>query len=108
MNEPSAKCITFHRAALNYNLRFPLHPVIEEILNKYELAPVQVVPTSWHNICSFIATCKLCGLTCSAQVFNLVHTIQRGPKETKDMEWYCFNNRSGFIMAIEKKSKVKH
>jgi len=29
-------------------------------------------------------------------------------KETVDLEWYCFNNRSGFMTAIEKKSKLKY
>jgi len=66
VNEPPAKCKAVYRAALNYGLRFLLHPVIEEILNKYELAPGQVVPTSWDNICSFIATCELRCLTYSA------------------------------------------
>ncbi|KAJ8444805.1 hypothetical protein Cgig2_014994 [Carnegiea gigantea] len=37
-----------------------------------------------------------------------VYTIQRTPKETGDLEWYCFNNRPGYMMAIEKKLKVKH
>ena len=46
VNEPPIKCIAAYRVALSYGLRFPLYPVIEEILNKYELAPVQVVPTS--------------------------------------------------------------
>ena len=108
VNEPSAKCIMVYRAAINYSLRFPLHPIIKEILNKHELAPAQIVPTSWHNICSFIATCELRGLTCSTQAFDLVHTIQRAPKETRDLGWYCFNNSQGFMTAIEKKSKVKH
>jgi len=103
VNESPAKCIAVYRAALNYGLRFPLHPVIREILNKYELPPVQVVPTSWHNICSFIATCELHGLTCSARVLGLIYTVQKAPKETGG-----FNNRLGFMTAIEKKSKVKH
>jgi len=39
MNEPPVKCIAVYRAALNYDPRFSPHPVIEEILNKYELVP---------------------------------------------------------------------
>ena len=108
VNEPSAKCFAVYHTALNYGLRFPLHPIIEDILNKYELAPTQVVPTSWHNICSFITTCELCGLTCTTRAFSLIYTVQRAPKETVDLGWYCFNNRLGFMMAIEKKLKVKH
>ena len=97
-----------YRAALNYGLRFPLHPVIREILNKYKLAPAQIVPMSWHNICSFIATYELHGLTCLARAFGLVHTVQRAPKETRDLGWYYFNNKPGFITTIEKKLKLKY
>ena len=81
VNEPPAKCIAVYCTPLNYGLRFPLDPVIVDILNKYELAPMQVVPTSWHNICSFITICELRGLTCMAQAFSLVHIAQRAPKE---------------------------
>jgi len=82
VNEPPAKCMVVYRAALNYGHCFPLHPVLMEILNQYELARAQVVPTSWHNICSSIATCELRNLTCSARAFSLIYTIQRAPKET--------------------------
>jgi len=108
VNEPPAKCIVVYRAALHYGVRFPLHPVIREIINKYELALAQIVPTSWHNICSFIVTCELCGLTCLARAFGLVHTVQKALKETGDLGWYCFNNRPGFMTAIEKKLKLKY
>ncbi|KAJ8441785.1 hypothetical protein Cgig2_009031 [Carnegiea gigantea] len=46
VDEPPAKCIAVYHAALNYGLRFPLHSVTEDILNKYEPALAQVVPTS--------------------------------------------------------------
>jgi len=108
VNEPPTKCLAVYRVALRYGLHFPLHPVIKEILNKYELVFAQIVPTSWHNICSFIATCELRGLTCSTQAFSLAYTIQKAPKETGSLGWYCFNKRPGFITAIEKKSKVKY
>ncbi|KAJ8436718.1 hypothetical protein Cgig2_027389 [Carnegiea gigantea] len=58
VNKLPAKCIAVYRAALNYDLRCPLHLVIKDILNKYELALrrsclhpgrtfAQVMPTSW-------------------------------------------------------------
>ncbi|KAJ8429797.1 hypothetical protein Cgig2_015629 [Carnegiea gigantea] len=106
VNEPPAKCIVVYCATLNYGLRFPFHPVTEDILTKYELAPAQVVPTSWHSICSFIATCELRGLTYLARAFNLVHIVHSAPKKTRDLGCYCFNNRSGYMTAIEKKSKT--
>jgi len=108
VNESPAKCIGVYRVALNYGLRFPLHPVIREILNKYELEPEQIVPMSWHNICSFIVICELHSLTCSAQAFGVVHTVQKAPKETGDLGCYCFNNMLGFMTSIEKKSKLKY
>ena len=43
-----------------------------------------------------------------ARAFNLAHTIQKAPKEIRDLGWYCFNNRLGFMTSIEKKSKAKH
>ena len=75
VNESPVNCIAVYRVALNCGLRFPLHRVIREVLNKCELAPAQIVPTSWHNICSFIATCELCDLTCSAWGFGLVQAV---------------------------------
>lgn len=82
--------------------------VIVEILNKYELAPAQVVPTSWHNVCSFIATCELRGLSYIGWAFGLIYTVQKAPCETGDTGWYSFNNVKGFMMAIGKKSKLKN
>jgi len=81
VNEPSAKCIAAYQAALNYGLHFPLRPVIREILNKYELAPGQIVSKSWHNICSFIATCELRGLTYSARHLAWFTRSRRPPKK---------------------------
>ena len=46
VNKPPSKCIVIFRAAFSHGLRFPLHTVIMAILNKYELAPAQVMPTS--------------------------------------------------------------
>ncbi|KAJ8429947.1 hypothetical protein Cgig2_003515 [Carnegiea gigantea] len=50
VNELPPKCVTIYRVAFNYDVQFSLHLAIVEILNKYKLAPAQVVPTSWHNI----------------------------------------------------------
>lgn len=100
VNKPPPGCIVIYRAAFSYGLRFPLHKVIVEILNKYELAPSQVMPTSWHNVCSFIATCELHGLSCTCLALGLVHTMQKAPRETRDTGWYSFNNSKGFMTTI--------
>ena len=71
VNKPPLKCIAIYQAAFSYGLRFLLHPVIVEILSKYELVPTQIVPMSWHNVCSFIATCELHRLSCIGCVFGL-------------------------------------
>jgi len=97
-----------YRATFTYSVRLSLHPVIMDILNKNDLAPVQIVPMLWHNICSFIATYELRRLTYTSRAFAQAHSIQRAPKETGDLGCYCFNNKKGFMTAIEKKSKVKN
>jgi len=105
VNKPPSKCISIYQAAFSYDVRFLLHPVIVEILNKYELELAQVVPMSWHNIFSFIATCELHGLTCIGRAFGLV---QRAPSETGHTRWYSFNNKKGFMTSIENKPKLKN
>jgi len=39
VNSPPPRCIAIYRAAFLYELRFPLYPVIIEILNKYDIVP---------------------------------------------------------------------
>ena len=67
-----------------YGLRIPRYEVILEILNKYKLAPVQIMCTSWHNICSFMLTYELRGLTCSTRAFGLVYMVQKAPSEAEE------------------------
>ncbi|KAJ8434783.1 hypothetical protein Cgig2_033733 [Carnegiea gigantea] len=105
VNKPPAKCIAMYWAAFTYGVRSPLHRVIMDILNKYDLTSVQIVPTFWHNICSFIRTCELRRLTCTGRTFVQVHSVQRAPREAEDLGWYCFDNKKGFLTAIEKNSK---
>ena len=45
-NKLPLRCIAIYRAVFSYDLRFLLHPVIEEILSNYAIALVQIVPTS--------------------------------------------------------------
>ncbi|KAJ8426959.1 hypothetical protein Cgig2_027683 [Carnegiea gigantea] len=97
VSKPPAKCIVIYRVALTYGLRFPLHPVIMDILNKYELALAQIVPTSWHNICSFIATYELHRLCCIGCAFAQIRSVQRALSKTGDLGWYCFNNKRKFV-----------
>ncbi|KAJ8429876.1 LOW QUALITY PROTEIN: hypothetical protein Cgig2_006776 [Carnegiea gigantea] len=40
--------------------------------------------------------------------YGLRFPLHAAPKEIGDLGWYCFNNRSGFMTAIEKKPKVKN
>ncbi|KAJ8422196.1 hypothetical protein Cgig2_000661 [Carnegiea gigantea] len=108
VNKPPAKCIAMYRTTFTYGVRFPLLPMIADIQNKYDLVPAQIMPMSCHNICSFIATCKLHRLPGTGPAFTQVHSVQRAPRETGDLGCHCFYNKKGFMMAIEKKSKVKN
>jgi len=56
VNRPPAKCIVVYRATLNYGLRFPLHLIIEEIFNKYELCPRRLCP---HHGATFVLSSLL-------------------------------------------------
>lgn len=38
IKKPPSKCIAVYRVTFTYGVRFPLPPIIVEILNKYELA----------------------------------------------------------------------
>ena len=75
---------------------------------KFEVAVTQIIPTLFHNICSFIVTCELCGVLYSAHMFAQVHTIQKAPDEAGQAGWYFFNNKKGYMSAIERKSKLKN
>ncbi|KAJ8428851.1 hypothetical protein Cgig2_003399 [Carnegiea gigantea] len=55
VNKLPSKCIAIYGVALSSCVRFPVHPVIVEILNK---------------------------LTCAGCAFGLVHMVQRAPSET--------------------------
>ena len=79
-----------------------------ENLGKYDLAPVQIVLTSWQTICSVITTYRLHGLSYTGCSFGLVHVIQMCPSKSGDTGWHSFNNRKGFTTAMEKKSKLKN
>ncbi|KAJ8436354.1 hypothetical protein Cgig2_009919 [Carnegiea gigantea] len=105
INRPPSKCIVIYRTAFSCGVRFLLHPIIVEILSKYELALAQIMPMSWRNICSFMETCVLHRLACMGRAFGLVHTVYNALSETGDLGWYCFNNKKGFMTAIERKSK---
>jgi len=48
--------------------------------------------------------CELCRLTYTGRAFVQAYSIQRASKETGDL----FNNKKGFMTAIEKNSKVKN
>jgi len=84
VNKPPPGCITIYQAALTCDLRFPCYKVIPEIINKYKLALVQIMHTSWHNIYSFMLTCELRGLTCATRAFGLVYMVQKAPSEAEE------------------------
>ncbi|KAJ8423526.1 hypothetical protein Cgig2_030021 [Carnegiea gigantea] len=46
VNKPPAKCIAMYQATFSYGVRFLLHLMIMDILNKYDLVPAQTAPTS--------------------------------------------------------------
>ncbi|RRT34312.1 hypothetical protein B296_00040024 [Ensete ventricosum] len=47
---------------LETGLRFPLHPVIEACLERWQISPSQMVPNSWHYLVAFLWECYGSGI----------------------------------------------
>ncbi|RZR91344.1 hypothetical protein BHM03_00019442, partial [Ensete ventricosum] len=44
--------------ALEADLRFPLHPLIEECLRWWRISPTQLAPNSWRYLVEFLGECR--------------------------------------------------
>lgn len=94
MKSPPEGCIAVYMHKLTVGLRFPLHPLIPEILT----------PNSWPQILSFIATCTLKGMPTTLNTFKMCHAIQRNNSRSKSRGWWCLYNKSGVLTALDRPS----
>jgi len=92
--------------ALEHGLQFPLPKVVMEILRTYDISIAQLVPNAWASILSFVATCKLKRLECTAVTFSYIHIIQRYSKKFRGKGWYRIIGRPEFLSALDKPSSI--
>ncbi|RWW40218.1 hypothetical protein BHE74_00054384 [Ensete ventricosum] len=55
--------------ALEVDLRFPLHLLIEECLRWWRIFPSQVAPNSWHYLVMFLGECRGAGIIPTRDLF---------------------------------------
>ncbi|RRT83423.1 hypothetical protein B296_00017726 [Ensete ventricosum] len=60
-------CITVD--AMEADLRFPLHPLIEECLRWWRISPSQVAPNSWRYLVVFLGECRGAGIILTRDLF---------------------------------------
>jgi len=80
VENPQSGCTSLYLKALEYGLWFLLPNIVMEILQIYDITVAQLVPNAQASILSFIGTCKLKYIKCTALAFTYVHIIQRNNK----------------------------
>jgi len=106
VNNSPLGCITVYLEALEHGLRFPLPKVVMEILRTYDISIAQLVLNAWASILSFVATCELKHLECTAVAFSYVHIIQRNIKICGGKGWYRIIGHPGFLSVLDKPSSI--
>ncbi|RRT79594.1 hypothetical protein B296_00005179 [Ensete ventricosum] len=76
--------------ALEAGLRFPLHPVIGECLERWRISPSQVASNSWRYIITFLGECKGSGIVPTRDLFLSCFRLCRG------QGGYYLTSRAGF------------
>ena len=57
-----AGSIGVYEEALKVGLRFPLHPFIKRVLDRFSLGLAQIALNSWCHIVGFVCLCNLIGI----------------------------------------------
>lgn len=60
-----------------FDLRFPLHPTIIEILQFYNICPVQLTHNAWRDIIGFIIVETSVPISVNVAVFASIYRIQQ-------------------------------
>lgn len=61
--------IFLYEDSLKAGLRFPLHPLVKEIMRFYNICPTMVAPNSWRSIIGFISMCSQVQVTATLPLF---------------------------------------
>ncbi|KAL2460286.1 Uncharacterized protein Adt_43706 [Abeliophyllum distichum] len=69
--------ITVFKDDLDGGLRFPLHPFLQSVLIKHNLAPGQIVPNGWRMLAYFLLLCLKNDISPSVKLCRLVFEMKR-------------------------------
>ncbi|RWV99123.1 hypothetical protein GW17_00037986 [Ensete ventricosum] len=76
--------------ALEADLRFPLHPIIEECIRWWRISPSQVAPNSWRYLVVFLGECRGVGIIPTRDLFMACFRL------CKSLGGYYLTARVGF------------
>ncbi|VFQ64405.1 unnamed protein product [Cuscuta campestris] len=96
---------TVHLASLKKGLRFPLHPLLIELLNVVDLLPCQLVPNSHRYIASYLVRCKVVGVKPTLDHFLFTFKLTKGHKDWAS--YASLSERSSKLFASDKKGSTK-
>ena len=52
--------VAFYEADFNAGLRFPMQPLMRELLDHLNLAPAQLAPNAWRTVVAYMVMWKVC------------------------------------------------
>ena len=87
-NHPPLGLVAFNKAIMKHGARLPLHPLVREILNHFELAPSQLSPNAYKLIAgTFILWRKVFGEDLPMNIFCHIY---KPSSKAADMGYYYF------------------
>ena len=88
VHNPPAGWLGVYEEAMRVSLRFPLHPFVVKLLDRYALSLAQIAPNSWHHIIGFLSLCSLHGRRLIMGLFWAYFSLKRYSQAHK--LWYFF------------------
>lgn len=95
--------VFFYEDSLKAGLRFPLHPLVKEIMRFYNICPTMVAPNSWRSIIGFISMCHQVQVTATLPLFRACYHLIAA----KSSEWSFIGPRRLFRAITDKPSSIK-
>ncbi|VFQ84589.1 unnamed protein product [Cuscuta campestris] len=94
-----------HLASLKKGLRFPLHSLLVEFLNKVDLLPCQLVLNSHRYITGYLVRCKEVGVKPTLDHFLFTFKLTKGHGDWAS--YASLSQRSSRVFTSDKKGSTK-